>query len=395
LILPAVVILLLASSLLPNLMGRPVPTLLASLRYPTLMLGGAVPLILAAAAVQLDELAVLANKLVCRLLPSKPARGALAAAAAAAVIWLSLPGPYRFTRHWMLLQETPSGAAEVADRLVTDSPAWVQPAADYYWWLLLASRGQKTTGVYRPWWLDGTPIPPPFLQADRASENPSMHFDSVLNDIGIAVHPDAHYAYIYGDDSVPCVADSHGGLVRVSCPESVAGNLVVMEHNMPGWRAVCDGRPVPLADEAWLTVAGVSGPLTCEFTYFNWEVPAGLAFTLLGICVAISEWRAAACGRPCDSGVAPAAQPRAPRFHCSARKNSSMRAGMSGSFSDHLSCNCIQSPIALAQSAQERPPQKRMPSWHSGLPITYSYWNPIPHSALTQSVSGPGGSPTL
>lgn len=291
LILPVIAIVLLSSTLVPDLVGRPVPFPLSALRYPTLMLGVAVPLILGAAATQLDELLGWMGRLGSGLVTRASDRSFLAAVTAVVVLWFSLPVPYRFTQHWMRVFEVPTGAAEVADRLVAEETAWVQPAAESYWGLLLVSRGQKLTGVYRPWWLDGVPIPLPSVQADRASENPSMAFDLVVNDIGIAAHPGVNYAAIEGDGgTVACAADARGGRIRIDCPESAPGELTVMEHNASGWQVACNGEPVPLADGPWLAISGVSGPVACEFTYFNWDVPLGLAFVVLGVWAAGTEW---------------------------------------------------------------------------------------------------------
>lgn len=292
LILPAIAILLLSSDLIPSLVGRPIPALLAAVRFPTLMLGVAVPLILGAAALQLDDLLRCLGRWQVAGLAGRRLRAAVLAAAGAAVLGLTLPGAYGFTRHWMLAVELPATTAEVVDRLVVDTAAWVRPPSEMYWVPLLASRGQKVTGIYRPWWLDAAPIPLAALEADRASEHPSRRFDLVIHDIGIAAVASAHYARLESEGAtVACPAASRGGWIRVTCPESAPGTLTVMEHRAPGWRATCEGQTVALERGPWLALSGVSGPVTCTFSYRPWDVPAGLALSLLGVWIALSEWR--------------------------------------------------------------------------------------------------------
>ncbi len=292
LILPVIVIVLLSSTLVPDWIGRPVPALLGGVRYPTLMLGMAVPLILAAAAAQLDELLGWLGRAVSGLMVRDSDRFSLAAAAFVVVVWSSLPGPYRFSRHWMLSLDAPPGAAEVVDHMVTVETAWVQPPPEGYWWLLLVSRGQKITGVYRPWWLDGAPLPPASLLAESADENPSVAFEVVLNGVGILARPGASYASIQAEGTrVACSADAQGGRIRVTCPESPLGELVVLEHRAPGWRVTCNGQPAALTEGPWLAVSEIGGPVSCRFDYFTWDVPTGLALAMLGGWAALRRWR--------------------------------------------------------------------------------------------------------
>lgn len=292
LLLPPLAIAFAASRLLPDLIGRPVPAILGALRHPTLMLGVAVPFILGLAALQLDELLGWGSRTLARVGAGGRLRYLLAVAAAVAVLAISLPAPYRFSRHWAGTFEGPAAEAEAADRMLTPTSAWTQPPGESYWGALLAERGQKATGVFRPWWLEGAPEPPASLVAARASTNPSLTFDRVINGIGIYARPEVHYAALEsGGRALACAALARGGRIVVSCPESGPGVLTVLERNLPGWRAACSGAPAALSEGPWLAVPDVRGPLLCEFTYFSWDVPAGLALTLLGVWAAVTEWR--------------------------------------------------------------------------------------------------------
>ena len=304
LILPIPILAIFSSRLLPDLLPGPAPLLLAILRYPSLMLGLTVPLILAVAAWELNELWTRLPGLPF-FVAAKPRVVRLVLLAAGSVLlWFSLIGPYRFSRAWMLVFPMPLGAQEIADHLVLGTTAWVQPPADYYWPFLLAGRGQKVTGVHRPWWVKGTHNPPASLQADRVSDNPQGRFDRVVQTIGLISHADVHYASIQsGQGTIACSAEAYGGRILVVCPETPPGDLVVTENRHAGWTATCDGMEVDLAPGPWLSVSSVAGPLICEFRYSYWDVPVGIGFSLLGMWAAASQWRFQ--GKPFRRGPRP------------------------------------------------------------------------------------------
>lgn len=100
------------------------------------------------------------------------------------------------------------------------------------------------------------------------------------------------YAFIRIDDQVTsCKSDGNGGEIRVNCTSRNDGILVVKENSWTGWKAWKDGKRVPLLRSQWLTVRAPAGQHTYTFKYLPWDVPLGLALSMVGVIACVWLWR--------------------------------------------------------------------------------------------------------
>jgi uncharacterized membrane protein YfhO len=69
-----------------------------------------------------------------------------------------------------------------------------------------------------------------------------------------------------------------------------AGKLVVKENTWTGWKAWVDGERVPLIGEQWLEVNAPAGEHTYLFRYRPWDVPLGIALSIVGVIMCVYLW---------------------------------------------------------------------------------------------------------
>ena len=159
------------------------------------------------------------------------------------------------------------------------------PYGDHFWNISAISAKVKLGDVNSPWFWKNRNPPPAYLLVtrDAVDINDPNYIGSVL-DLNLIINPENEYAYIQsGDQKIPCSAHAVGGNIDVTCPDSPAGKLIVMENSWNGWTAKRDNIGSPLLDSNWLSIDAPAGTHTYSFRYKPWDVWVGLGLTILGI----------------------------------------------------------------------------------------------------------------
>ncbi len=267
---------------------------LAGVRHVPLIAGLAVPLILGLAAFSLDrilwlnwpEMILAARPGVSG--PSISLRWLLLAPLLAAIV-----GVYRFNSTFVSTIFAENTYAAVT-HLETETLQWVEvPFGDHWWVEPALAAGYKLTNVVMPWWWEARPNPLPRRMARTVENGVGQQLEATLGEFPVFYNPNQEYAAIWaGDHQIPCQAYGRGGMLVVDCRAETAGTLVVQENMWSGWQAWVDGVRQPLTGSNWLEVAAPPGAHTYQFRYRPWDVPVGLAVSLLGVWIAVWVWRA-------------------------------------------------------------------------------------------------------
>ena len=202
----------------------------------------AIPLILALAALEVDDLLAQTSEWKITL-ATHQFRVALPAAFLIAVIaWLPIRNAWRANQAWMNMTDYPQLQSEL-DFLAQAGLNWVEVPFGEHWWVEPAiARNLKITGtsssITRWRWKDWT-MPPPARWLSR-DENAMIVPDDVLVklDEGLfGVIHQTNYAYIQLEDEaqIPCEASGWGGSLTIYCDAAQSGDLQVMEKSWHGW----------------------------------------------------------------------------------------------------------------------------------------------------------------
>ena len=270
--------------------------LLAGLRHPMLIAPLGVPLILGIAAWGLD---LLARRDWPKLKLSLGEVGGSTSTAWFVLGPLCLYGllqVYQFSRNWGSMP-VPPALATAARAIKLDSAQWVQAyLIDFRLMPLLLERGLKVNkhpDQRTSTWL-GRPVPPGKLELTTdVSASLKAGYAGRAGEFGLLNHPEVEYAAVTTTlgTRVPCRAISNGGNIDVDCDTSAAGVLEVQENNFSGWQVRRDGERAPLKDSQWLSTDAPAGKHRYAFRYRPWDVPLGLALTLVGVALATALWR--------------------------------------------------------------------------------------------------------
>ena len=272
-------------------------TVAATIRNPTLIVGLAVPIILAIAAWGLDRLLQLSWP---RLLIQPSTTKLATPNYAVSLVWLlavpllwSLLSTFTFSQHW--IRTAPEGVEVkgVLDKLQPTTTQWVEPPfGEHYWTPSALAHGLKLTTITRPWHWKDRQEPLPYLRASRhAADISDPGYRDTVHDILILSYPERRYATIdNGAQPVPCDAHALGGNIDVVCTSDTPGQLIVQENMWTGWYAQRDGQSIPLKGGPWLHVDAPAGVHHYTFRYRPWDVYAGLCLTLAGILLCLWHW---------------------------------------------------------------------------------------------------------
>ena len=259
------------------------PGLIASIRYPSLIAGLAVPLIIGLAAWGLDQFLRLPR--LNRFIQRPIMRGIAAIVLAIFLLW-PIYTAYVFGQYWLVTGYVPPAASQVLAPIDRTSTQWVGvPYGEHAWTAIGLSTDLKLTNAFRPWNWQGRDLPPAFV---TVTYDPSLL--SVANRFGttegisLVTDPDNTYARIdTSAQHVPCRAIARGGSIDVDCHTDSAGTLIVHENNWEGWFASRDGEPIGLDNTAWLSTAAPAGQHHYEFRYRPADVTIGLIVSMIGI----------------------------------------------------------------------------------------------------------------
>jgi hypothetical protein len=273
-----------ASAVIFKLLGALAPQLVASLRYPTVISGLAVPLILALAGAGLDQLHHRFGRWLSSAVHlSEPKRQASLWLLVIAVPLVgSLRSAYTFSSTWLTTFPVSPEISEIALTLRTPTSQWIAfPYGHHFWAIPALDAGLKVTGAFSPWHWKGRDLPPAYLKYDWAPVT--------------ATSPNAPpntYAYVdMGIPKIACDARATGGHIDVTCNAALPGTLVVYENRWRGWRVKRDGVAVDLVDNNWLSVQAPAGEHRYTFRYRPWDVMLGLLVTVIGGILSLVLWR--------------------------------------------------------------------------------------------------------
>jgi hypothetical protein len=272
------------------------PTFATGVRNPALIAGLVVPLVLLLAAWGVDRLFALRWPRLSWRAENSERRVTLLSAAW--LLWLplffTLEAVVSFSQEYLKLENIPAENREVIAALRTESTQWVQPPFGELFWLPLATEaGLKTSITVRPWHWQDHPQAPIFLDSTRNKDAANAPgFLHTIRDVNFVSHPENEYAAIRSADKLvsPCRARSVGGYIDVECDSEAAGTLVVYEYSWQGWTAKRDGQALTLGPGPWLNVFAPAGTHHYELRYRPWDVPLGLALSLVGVVLCIWLW---------------------------------------------------------------------------------------------------------
>jgi hypothetical protein len=286
--LPIGLIYLAASQEAISFLARFAPQQISSLRYPSLMIGIAVPLIIGLGAWGLDFLMkrserVLELRYAARELKFPPLKAVIIL-----LLILHIRGLYEFSDPWWGTESPPPESLPVA--LALQSDGWVRPPGEHFWMLDILARGQKTSQVFRPWHLAHRPQPDVVRYAER-QDSAGPEALASYGPIHIYENADVVYSWVEAaGERVPCTGTSQGGLIQLECDSPQSGSLIIQENNYKGWRVWLDGEQTDLNDSSWLSTDAPEGKHQFVFRYQPWDVPLGLLVSLAGIVLAAYLW---------------------------------------------------------------------------------------------------------
>ena len=291
---------LMGSAVLPKAIAAFWPPV-AGIRQVPLMAGLAVPMIMGLAACGLDRVIRWIKGwtgLTARY-PRPPDR----ARWSVPLQWLliiplvsSVYSVYAFSQLWIGTTFVHDQVYRILGALRTNSLQWVEPPfGDHFFIEPGIEMGLKLSPAFMTWRWKDREAPNAFLYEVRGGphEGPSELVGRVEDVSLYAV--DAPYASVVSkSSSVPCTASGAGGDITVTCEGGEPGKLIVKENMWSGWYGWMDGTPATLGNSRWLEVDAPAGNHTFAFRYLPWDVPLGIAISLIGILLCILMWRRSA-----------------------------------------------------------------------------------------------------
>ncbi len=297
LILGVVLVYLCAGAVLLRPLHALFPSLIGSIRHIPVSAGLAVPLVIALAS---WGLALLLERLQARFSltlrpPSKVQAFSFWRLLALPMLVYSLHRAYTFSRTWLQTMTPPPEVYSLVEALQKDSATWVAPPyGEHFWTPPALEQGLKLTEMVGPWRWKARSHPQPSFKLvrspgrDEASEVPLGVEGFAL--LGNITQP---YASVQAPSGIhACSATAVGGHIDVFCATPSPGVLTVRENYWMGWQAWLDEERVPLRGvDGWLTLPVPAGVHHFRFRYRPWDVPLGLAVTLLGGLLVVGLWR--------------------------------------------------------------------------------------------------------
>ena len=269
----------------------------AGVRHPPQIAGLAVPAVLGLAAVGLERVL----RLDWPALRLEPARGGAGRALSAR--WLlviplvfTLFDAKQFSENWIVTEIRGEPIYQLLDGLRTQELAWVNPPFGEHFYIEPAvAMGLKLSPGVMSWRWEGREYPIATLEANRAGPPPGPTVQvNLLDGVPIYQRTDQPYAAVYagGEIVAVCLANGRGGSIDVRCENETPGVLIVKENMWSGWKAWRDedGR-VELLHWQWLEARAPAGEHVYYFRYRPWDVPLGIALSVVGLILCFNVWR--------------------------------------------------------------------------------------------------------
>jgi hypothetical protein len=278
---------LVATATTLHMLSWVLPDLMAAVRYPPLIAGLAVPLILGLAAWGLDQFLRLEW---WTRLKQRPLVRSVAEITLAVILLWPIHSAYVFDQYWLVTRYVPPAASQVLETIDRSSAQWIGvPDGEHAWTALSLIADLKIANAFRPWNWQGHDLPSAFVTVtyDPSATSVDNRFGTTEG-INLIEVPDNTYALIdTGTRHIPCQAIAHGGDIDVDCNSDAAGTLVVHENNWEGWRVTRDGEPTGLDANSWLSTAAPAGRHHYEFRYRPSDATIGLIASAIGIVLAV------------------------------------------------------------------------------------------------------------
>ena len=291
-----ILVLILSSKELVLFLSVKIPAVMGMYRYPPLVAGLLVPLVLSMAALSLDRL----TRITWPKLPLENQKGSrhqipIILILLAIPLSLNLINAYRFGQSWLTLREISPDFQQLGSAIPNPGSGWIQALSNpHHWTLELIEDGHKVTNVFRPWHWKHRQNPPPSYRAFSPQEEiETGEIITMVDEIRVVEYSDVFYAYIQSgvDEFIPCTADSRGGFIDVHCSTQKPGRLILRENTYPGWLAYRDGEKIELVGENDIEVVAPQGDHHYTFRYFPIDVLLGFSLTLIGIGLSIAILR--------------------------------------------------------------------------------------------------------
>jgi len=275
---------------------QPIFSWVSALRYITMIGGLAVPAIIALAAYTLDKLLRLNwPRLTLSFSGETKSRylgfdlDLLLLIPLIMAVWAG----YNFSQLWLYTERMGDGVFQMVEGLQTTDLQWVNPPFGEHPYIEPAVRmGLKLSPGIMTWRWEGREFPIAVLEANRSGP-PAGPVQQIAEVDGVPIYSrlDQPYAAVlHGDAMEPCIATGSGGKLDVLCNSAFSGKLIVKENTWTGWKAWMDGERVPLNGEQWLEVDASMGEHTYQFRYRPWDVPLGIALSLVGALMCAYLW---------------------------------------------------------------------------------------------------------
>jgi hypothetical protein len=270
------------------------PTIGGSIRYPTMIAGLAVPLILAMAG--LGAQAILIHpwpSFVLRLREEShwhlriPVRGLVTALLSFGMV-LSLAAVAGFSFTFLTAEPAQKYPEEIFQLVSTPELDWVQPPyLEFGWFPEMLNRNLIIPAFPRAWKMkERVPIDARFTILPNLPEPVVPDGWSLIRTVGnyrIYINEAAHFAILRTSvEEIPCTATGMWGELDATCTSDAAGLLELKEYFYGGWQATIDGVPASIPRGQFLSVPMPPGTHTASFRYRPWDVPLGGLLTIIG-----------------------------------------------------------------------------------------------------------------
>lgn len=271
---------------------------ISGLRYPSVISGLAIPLILGLSAYGIEKILNLKwpnfwlgmGREAPERFFSLPVKLILLTP----FLLFGLRQTYQFSTHWIYTNKNEPAVFELIDALQTASLTWVNPPFGEHRYVEPAiAAGLKLSPGIIAWRWAKREIPLPRFEALRGgppADNPVVF--NIVDGAFIYLREWEYYASVAsGDEIIPCMARGTGGRITIECDTPSEGILTVKENMWSGWVAWQDGKRIELQDYPFLQVKASVGKHTYQFEYLPWDVPLGIILSFAGIFVCIWMWR--------------------------------------------------------------------------------------------------------
>lgn len=305
----AFLLVLVSAAALPFKLLAPYNSAFTGVRFPTMISGLLVPIVLAAAALGLDGLLP-----AWRTFLAERLRPRLRSVFIILLLWLpliaallaTLISEENFSHTWLTSLSSPEAdyavptsirpqvISKVLQAIQTSTTQWVLlPDAVHVWVIPALNENLKLSYGLHPFYYKNRTFPPPQIEVTHypPTYNPS---ETLLTDGDLYVYryPQNNYAVVAtAQHTVPCAAFANGGNIDVTCATNASGLVQVKENSLDGWHVWVDGKPAQMMPGDWLQVQAQPGTHLYSFRYLPLDVLVGALLSLLGIVLTVLLYR--------------------------------------------------------------------------------------------------------